>query len=354
MELARYEKMNNDLLVKVCQILHTDQVYMVGGCVRDELLKRTPKDYDFATPLQPDNIEALAVLHQHKTYGVGKRFGTIGIKLDGQIVEVTTFRSEVYEKGNRKPTVEYVNDISADLSRRDFTINAIAYRITENGEARWIDPYHGREDLDLALIRFVGNPTTRIKEDPLRILRAIRFASQLGFTIEAQSFKKIKEHSHKILEVSKERWVQELDKLLQGEHVGKGLFYLAESGLLRYMLPELQLQVGYNQQSPYHSFDLWTHTAIVVKLSPNNLDTRWAALLHDVAKPFVAQKKKNSEQSIYAMHEIVGAEMVEKIARYLKWGNERRENVKELVRHHLEETSPLKQADDLAKGDYCG
>lgn len=195
--------------------------YLVGGSVRDKLLGREPHDYDFATPMLPDDIESKVKEAGKRAFITGKRFGTIGFKHDGDFVEVTTFRSERYGK-TRKPEVEFVTSINEDLSRRDFTINAIALRGT-----KYIDPFDGRKDLEDRIIKAVGNPSERFNEDPLRMLRAARFASQLGFTIESKTLASIKKNAHKILGVSRERWIQELDKLLLGDHVANGLRVLA-------------------------------------------------------------------------------------------------------------------------------
>ena len=325
-----------------------DPIYLVGGSVRDELLGRTPKDYDFATPYTPEEMERVFRKAGKRCYNIGKRFGTMGVKIkhgeEYQIVEVTTFRTEEYALGSRKPKVQFVSNLHQDLSRRDFTINSMAkrgYKLT--------DPFKGQEDLKNKIIRCVGNPRQRFKEDPLRMLRAARFAAQLGFTIEADTFKKMKERAHSILEVSKERWVVELDKLLLGENVRVGLNVLMETRLLSYMIPELSLQFKYIQNSNYHSLELWEHTLKVVEQSPKNLDLRYATLLHDVAKPFVRTENSKTGYSNYIKHDLLGAELVKKIAGYLKWSNERRDKVSDLVLNHLREDSSLKQWDDLAK-----
>ena len=319
-------------------------VYLVGGCVRDELLGNKPNDWDFATPLTPDEIEARVKADGRRAYLTGKRFGTIGFKLDGEFIEVTTFRSEKYIKGSRKPQVEFVKNITHDLSRRDFTINAIAKR----GD-RILDPFNGRKDLKEKKIRAVGTPSHRFREDPLRMLRACRFASQLGFLIELETGLKIGKLNYKILEVSKERWMAELDKLLLGDHTIFGLNYLMGFRLFNFMIPELSIQFLYDQNSCYHSLDLWLHTLKVVEQLPKDLNLRWAGLLHDIGKPFTRVTNLKTGYYNYIKHDLVGADLVERIARHLKWSNERRETVKELVLNHLREDSPLKEADDKAK-----
>jgi putative nucleotidyltransferase with HDIG domain len=321
-------------------------LYLVGGSVRDMLLNKAPKDYDFATPLSPDEVEALILKAGRHVYTTGKRFGTIGFKVEVEekfyFVEVTTFRSEVYMPGSRKPEVSFEKDIILDLSRRDFTINAIAYR-----EGNIVDPFGGQIDLKNKVIHCVGRAKTRFKEDPLRMLRAARFSSQLGFLVDEEIHGLIYKMAGSILTISKERWVVELDKLLEGFAVRDGLEFVMTSRLLNFMIPELSLQFRYDQDSPYHTLDLWEHTKKVVE-GVEGLELRWAALLHDIGKPFVRTKNKRGYHN-YIDHEKVSAEIVEKIAHYLRWSNDRRNNVRNLVLTHMKEDSPLKQADDLAK-----
>jgi tRNA nucleotidyltransferase (CCA-adding enzyme) len=318
------------------------EVYQVGGSVRDEVLGKTPKDYDFATPLSPDEIEAKIRAAHKKPYLIGKKFGTVGMKIDGQFIEITTFRKETYEKGNRKPDVEFVTDLKEDLSRRDFTINAMA-----KGDDLY-DPFGGRLDILERVIKCVGIPKHRFKEDPLRILRAARFASQLGFEIEHLTESTMKRMAPSILNVSKERWVLELDKILQTDKPSIGLDILMRNRLFNFMIPELSLQLGYDQNSDYHTLTLWEHTKRVVDGVPNDLDLRWAALFHDIAKPFVPTPNSKG-RSKYLEHDRLGYELVIQIAHHLKWPNNRTKAVSDLVRWHLKENSPLKPADNSAK-----
>lgn len=316
--------------------------YLVGGCVRDLIIGRKPHDFDYATPLLPDEIERLVRESGKKAYITGKRFGTIGFNHDGQFIEVTTFRSEKYTN-SRKPQVEFVTSINADLSRRDFTINAIAIR---NG--RYIDPFNGIIDIHDRVIRSVGNPSERFNEDPLRMLRCARFAAQLDFSVEDSTFKSVKKNAHKILNVSKERWVQELDKLLLSDNPSKGLVLLMESDLIKLILPELRVQGGYDQNSDYHELTLWEHTLSTVEKVPKDINLRWAALLHDVGKPFVRTDNKRGSSN-YVFHDVVGAELIYGIGKRLKWSNERIETITEMVKNHLSDDSPLRKADNSSK-----
>lgn len=334
---------NTEIHEKV-QAMFNSPVYMVGGAVRDELLERPCYDLDFATALLPDDIEASIRAAGRKPYLVGKRFGTIGVKVDGQMVEITTFRGEKYQPGSRKPVVEFVDDLQLDLCRRDFTMNAIASTV----DGKYIDPFSGRIDLLQQTIKAVGKPKERFKDDPLRMLRAARFAAQLGFSVDQTTWGHIGRMAPTILNVSRERWMQELDKLLMSLRAGIGLRILADTRLLNFMIPELSLQVGYDQDSPYHSLNLWEHTLAVVELSNSVIEQRWAALLHDAAKPFVRTKAK-AGHSNYIDHELLGEQMAIKIGMHLKWSNARMNEVAYLVRHHMDNDSPLREADNKAK-----
>jgi putative nucleotidyltransferase with HDIG domain len=331
----------NDIIKEVEAII--DPVYLVGGSVRDLIIGQVPHDYDFCTPLLPDEIEERVRAAGKRPYTTGKRFGTIGFKAGGQLVEVTTFRTEAYHRASRKPEVQFVDDITADLSRRDFTINAIARR----GE-RLIDPYGGRLDILERTIKAVGKPQDRFKEDPLRMLRAARFASQLGFEIDQLTESTAKKWSYRILHVSRERWVQEMDKLLITDQPSVGLDFMARTRLLNYMIPELAIQVEYDQDSPYHELTLWEHTLSTVDKAPLDIDLRWSALLHDVGKPYVRTSNKRG-YSNYIHHDMVGAELALAIGRYLKWSNDRVDKVSETIRYHLRDESPIRAADNASK-----
>jgi tRNA nucleotidyltransferase (CCA-adding enzyme) len=317
-------------------------VYLVGGSVRDALMDRPSCDFDFTTPLDPDAIEARVRAAGRRPYLVGKKFGTVAFKIGGRTVEVTTFRTETYPEDTRKPRVEFVSELAEDLSRRDFTINAMALAGDEI-----IDLFDGQIDLASRTIRAVGDAQQRFAEDPLRILRAARFSAELGFEVELQTVEAMRRLAHRILLVARERWVAELDKLLVGAEAASGLRLLAETGLLRYLLPELQLQVGYDQNSRFQDRTLFEHTLAVVEATPPDVTLRWAALLHDVAKPYMRVEKPG--RSTYVLHDLLGAEIVERTAVYLKWGNKRREDVKRLVGEHMLAESPLREADDSAK-----
>lgn len=322
-------------------------VYLVGGKVRDNILGRENDDWDFTTPLTPDEIEAAFRETGRKVWTAGKKFGTIASKVqlnDGTFVkvEVTTFREEQYTKDNRKPTVQFVEHIEQDLARRDFTINAMALR----GD-RLIDPFNGKDSLLAGIIRAVGNPKERFNEDPLRILRAARFASVLGFEIEERTSAKMKDRAHKILTISKERIMMEMDKILMSPMPSVGLDILMQTGVMVYIIPELTLQNNYNQNNPHHNLELWEHTLTVVDAVPADINMAWAALLHDIGKPFMRDDTR--EYSRYIKHDMVSAEITKRLADTMKWSNDRTEKVFALVNGHMSEQSPLKPYDRLGK-----
>lgn len=324
-------------------------VYMVGGCVRDLLLGIEPYDFDFCTPLAPFAVEEKIKAAGRRAYGIGNRFGTIGVKVPlgdkYHYVEITTFRTETYEDGSRKPSVEYISSLDEDLSRRDFTVNAMAMK----SNCEIIDPFNGQIDLERKILRCVGKPAHRFKEDPLRMLRAARFASKLRFTIDRSIYEATEEMNHKILEVSKERWMMELDKLLMTDNPRAGLEFMFETKLMNFMLPEIALQYNFEQDNPHHKFPLHEHTIRVIEETLPDQCLRWAALLHDVGKPFVKQSKDNPSRSVYYKHELLGAEIVEKIGKYLKWSNGRMDDVCDIVLNHMKEDGLLFEADTKAK-----
>lgn len=317
-------------------------VYRVGGSVRDSLLGRPVHDYDFTTPMSPDEIEAAIRSAGKKPYLIGKRFGTLMYRHEGQEIEVTTFRKETYTEGSRKPDVEFVTDITDDLARRDFTMNAIAMDMDGN----LIDPFDGAKDIQEELIRCVGRPKDRFKEDPLRILRAARFQAQLGFQVHTKTAEYMGKQAPLLLSVSRERWMMELDKLIMGKHADEGIFLMAETGVLAYLLPDLSLQYNYEQNSPYHQYTLLDHTLRVLMHPslPDDINVKWAALLHDIGKPYVCTWNKKGYCN-YVNHEIMGAELVDRIALTLKWSRERQRTVHELVLNHMDDSSVLRQAD---------
>ena len=242
---------------EVQKILGTEDVYLVGGSVRDLVMGNTPKDYDFTTSLPPDEMTEKVKAAGRRVYTIGEKFGTIGFKVplsqfrtmldDGtytelqdskinfEYVEVTTFRSEVYTSKSRKPEVAFVTSLYEDLARRDFTMNAMVLR----SDGSIYDPYGGKLDIYAKQIKTVGMPKDSIQEDPLRIFRAARFAARYGFTIDPNFIGKARQLADRIFDVSVERWVMELDKMLTSNHTWQGLSALEQMGVLSRILPEI-------------------------------------------------------------------------------------------------------------------
>jgi len=234
---------------QVIEILGTDEVYLVGGSVRDLVMGNTPKDYDFTTSMLPEDMVEKVKAAGRRVYTIGEKFGTIGFKVpvQGEVensptpyakfeyVEVTTFRSEVYTNKSRKPEVKFVPSLDEDLARRDFTFNAMVLR----SDGTIYDPYGGKLDIYAKQIKTVGLPKDRIMEDPLRILRAARFAARYDFKIDPNFIGKARQLADRIFDVSVERWVQELDKLLTSDHPDAGFYALKDMAILMRILPEL-------------------------------------------------------------------------------------------------------------------
>ncbi len=303
----------------VNEILEGNPVFLVGGSVRDLVLKLEPKDWDFCTPLDPDTVEALVKKSGRRAYGIGKRFGTIGfkVKYNGgwQFVEVTTYRKEVYNPNSRKPEVEFTDDLLADLSRRDFTINAMVLQ----DDGLIYDPFGGRIDILQKLIKSVGTPKDRISEDPLRMLRAARFASKLRFGLDPNYIGKMRQLGPSIAKVSKERWVEELDKVLIAREPMRGIKILMQSDLMKYMLPEVW----------YVLKDDETYQALNDFFDANpdaTLNERWGALLSSIAEPYTWKDGKDGKVT-FPNQDVVRREMIRGIISQerLKFSNDRKD-----------------------------
>lgn len=256
------------------------EAFMVGGCIRDSLLSKEPKDYDIATSALPNITESLF----EKTIPTGIKHGTITVLLDKEPFEVTTYRIEGEYKDNRRPDeISFVTNIKDDLSRRDFTINAFAYNSKEGLK----DYFNGLEDLQNKIIRTVSDSNKRFNEDALRMMRAIRFASQLDFNIEKSTLDGIKKNKNLLKNISSERIRDELCKLLLSDNPRKGLNLLKDCGVLDVIIPELTSLIGFNHKTKDYNEDLFDHTLSVVENTPNDLILRLSALFHDIGKPKV-------------------------------------------------------------------
>lgn len=312
------------------------KMYLVGGAVRDIILGKPITDWDFATDATPDQI---VELFPNAFYD--NSFGTVGIPFEQnekqEIIEVTTFRSESEYKDNRHPEkIEWGKTIEEDLKRRDFTINAIAIELGEFAE-KVIDPYDGKKDSDLKVIRAVGDPSARFKEDALRILRAIRFEAQLGFKIDDQTWQALIETKSLISSISWERIRDELLKILVTERAYEGIKRLDEAGILEIILPELIKGKGVSQVRPgrHHTEDVFTHNLLSLKYTPSTDPVvKLATLIHDVGKPDVASKDKDGFVIFYN-HEVRGAQLAYEIAERLRLSKKQREKIVTLIRWHM-------------------
>jgi poly(A) polymerase len=307
------------------------ELYLVGGVVRDLVIGRlTPvTNFDFATDALPAETSRLLRGWAEAQYLVGVRFGTVGARRHGTLVEITTFREERYPEDERKPAVSFAKDIRTDLSRRDFTINAMAVRLPD-GE--FIDPFEGVKDLAAKRLDTPLDPEIAFSDDPLRMLRAARFVSQFGVTPVPRVVEAIERMRERLRIVSAERIREELEKLLLGESPGDGLALLVETRLAEEFLPELPaLQL---EQDPVHRHkDVLRHTfAVIERLEPDPV-LRLAGLLHDIGKP--STREITPDGVSFHHHEVVGARMAEERLRELRYPNSVVEDVRKLVELHL-------------------
>ena len=311
-------------------------VYFVGGCVRNLLLKIPVKDWDFTTSATPEKIM--------KIFPDGfydNTFGTVGVPLeiDGkkQVLEITTFRTEEGFNDRRHPEkVSWGKTIEDDLSRRDFTINAIGLKF-DGDKQELIDPFSGQNDLKDKLIRAVGDPSKRFKEDALRLMRAIRLATQLGFKIEEKTWEEIKKDASLIENISYERIRIEFLKILSSDNSDQGVLLLKDSGILKFILPELLEGEGVSQKRPgrHHTEDVFTHNLLPMKLTPSKDPiVRLTALIHDVGKPKSMGKDEQGLVTFYN-HEVAGAKIAEKIAERFKFSKKDKDRIVMLVRWHM-------------------
>ena len=308
--------------------------YAVGGCVRDALLELAPGDYDLCTAATPEKMEA--IFSDHRLILAGKKHGTVGVLTPGGVVEITTFRTEGSYNDNRHPDwVEFVDDITLDLARRDFTVNAMAYSPIRG----FCDPFGGRTDLAQKRLRAVGDPETRFREDSLRILRGLRFAVRYQLAVENSTEQAMKDLAPLMDNLARERVFDELCKLLP---------LVSAQDLIRFapvlvqIIPELGPMVGFDQRSPHHAYDIFTHTAHVVGNTPKDLTLRWAALLHDVGKVPSFTTDETGRGHFYG-HAQKSAEMADAILLRLKAPTALRQQVVQLIDLHMTKLPPEKK-----------
>lgn len=342
------------------------KAYFVGGCVRDNVLGDAPHDYDIITNMLPEETESYIKSQGRKCYNIGKRFGTLGVKINGEMIEITTFRKEEYDGKSRKPLVEFTSHLDQDLNRRDFTINTMV--IDMNFKLK--DLKNGLKDLKSKTLRTVSNSKRTFKDDPLRILRAIRFASKYDMYLETMTARRVESCRWEMLRLSRERIISEINKIfeLPADKLARALRLMWEYKLWQVIIPELQLQYNYNQNSKYHDFKLHEHTIEVVKAvrdsaygrCSDNKAELWVALLHDIAKPFVRTDKYATEisendtminmiKSNYIDHEKLGARIANDFCLAYKFSNKSREFIVESIENHLQEDSWLRVFDDASK-----
>ena len=312
---------------------------LVGGSVRDILLNRLGNDLDLTTDARPDDIKKILKKWADDIWEVGIRFGTIGAKSDDLIFEITTYRSEVYLEDSRKPSVEFGNSIEVDLSRRDFTVNAMAIELT--GEIHFIDPHDGVRDLLLKVLKTPGTPELSFGDDPLRMLRAARFAAQLGFSIDSELLVAMRKMADRLSIISAERIRDELIKLIMSKDPRVGLTTLVETGLCEKFLPEIPL-LRLEIDEHHHHKDVYEHTLTVVeqsialeeRLGGPNLVARLAALLHDIGKPKTRALIPGGGVSFHH-HEVVGSRMAKERLKKLRFDHQIVDDVSKLVFLHL-------------------
>ena len=309
--------------------------YCVGGCVRDTCLGLTPHDYDICTAALPEQTEA--VFSHRKLVLAGKKHGTVGVVFEKEVVEITTFRTEGAYRDNRHPDwVEFVPEVEADLARRDFTVNAMAY----SPRRGFADPFGGREDLERKVLRAVGDPQLRFREDSLRILRGLRFSARYDLTIEEKTWQAMLSEKHLMDNLARERVFEELCGLLAS--VTSAREVVSCGPILGAVIPELEPMIGFDQHSPHHAYDVFTHTAHVVAAVPADLTLRWAALLHDVGKVPTFTQDATGRGHFYG-HAGAGAEMADGILRRLKAPTALRERAVFLIEKHMTKLEPEKK-----------
>lgn len=302
--------------------------YLAGGCVRDKLRGVAPKDYDIATSARPEDIQKIFA----KTVPVGVAFGVILVIEEGTAFELATFRKEGGYQDGRHPTEVAFTTVEEDARRRDFTVNGLYLDVRSN---KVLDFVGGEADIKKKVIRTIGDPTHRFTEDHLRLLRAVRFAVQLGFEIEKETWTAVCKLADKIKLVSQERIRDELSKILTSPNPGRGIRLLDECGLVQHVMPELLLMKGVEQPAEYHpEGDVWIHTLMLLdQLSNAPIELAMGALLHDIAKP---QTFVRAEDRIrFHGHDVIGAQMSRDICKRLTFSNDQTDLICALVNEHL-------------------
>jgi poly(A) polymerase len=306
------------------------EAYFAGGSVRDMLMGREPQDYDIATSAKPDEIEAL----MEKTYPIGKQFGVILAEENGHHFEIATFRSDSSSSDGRRPDAVLFTNAKEDAVRRDFTINGLFY---DPVAEKVIDYVDGQKDLESKIVRFIGEPHERVKEDHLRLLRGIRFKNHFGFEYDPRTKTAIHELSNLVDDISKERIADEMTKMLLHPHRAHSLREMDTFGMLERILPELTACKGVKQPHEYHQEgDVFTHILKALHDMPENYVSEslvWAVLLHDIGKPATFSEKPDRVH--FNGHAELSSTMAQKVCRRLKFSNDRTDKIAWLIEHHM-------------------
>ena len=315
------------------------QAFLVGGCVRDLFLGRNPKDWDLTTNAKPEDIQAIFPKTVYEN-----DFGTVAIVNENttnqtlKVIEVTPFRFETGYTDRRHPdSVRFSDKIEDDLQRRDFTINAMACKLSAGAIKDMVDLYGGLRDLKDKIIRTVGSPTDRFGEDALRMMRAIRLAVELDFRIEESTFAAIQSHNNLIKDISTERVRDEFTRIIMSPKPMQGLILLHESGILKHIIPELESGIGVSQPQA-HMYDVWEHLLRTLQHAADKdfgLEIRLAALFHDIGKPETREVSRDTKQPTFYGHELKGSRETRKILEKLRFSRATIEKVVKLVRWHM-------------------
>ena len=308
---------------------HGYEAYIVGGCVRDSLMGKRPSDWDICTSARAE--EMMALFEDKRVIPTGIQHGTLTILAEDGAYEVTTFRIDGEYLDHRHPkSVAFTRELAEDLSRRDFTINAMAW----HPERGLIDLFGGVEDLRDRLVRAVGDPVQRFNEDGLRMLRMVRFATVLDFDYDPATYDAVRKQGHLLQYISKERIQVELNKILLAAHPARGLEDLYTLGMYPYIIPMMCHTVGFAQRGGHHFLDVFEHSLLAVGVIAPELVLRLTMLLHDIGKPFVWDSSESLSYDRFDDHAAVSAKPAGKILRDLKYDNATRKDVVELIAHH--------------------
>lgn len=312
---------------------NNEEAYIVGGAVRNYLLERPINDYDITTSARPEKIKE--IFKDYTTVDIGSKYGTIIVIIDKNRIEITTYRTEGDYDGRRPNIVEFSDSLQDDLKRRDFTINAMCY----NPKTGVLDYFEGKRDLENKIIRSIGRPVDRLREDYLRILRAVRFACQLNFTIDEDLSSAIKEEKEGLRLISSERIRDEFNKILLSQRPSVGIALLAQHGLLEIISKDLQKMIGFNQYSSFHDLDLYEHTMKTLDGSKPILELRLAALFHDAGKPESFFIDENGEGRFYG-HQFISGRLVREFMQEYNYSKNQTERVVRLVERHMDNVNP--------------